>query len=183
MSKSLVCSFWLLQISVRIKQLSWRHNWGTSNSNQESQRKLKASPFLVRQRQRAISTYFYIYLYIRKLPLVFIHFTHHCSLPPQRGCLNFFFRTLWIQSLSWQLSELGLTRKLKYFPSSSYQETMCQTRWNQLSILGRFTTIPPMLREAMLTLTSHAPGSVNLGCSPKEQLPGKAGQDFHPALW
>lgn len=56
----------------------------------------------------------------------------HSSLPapPEPSCLNFSFRTQWILSLSWQLSKLSLTRKLKHFPSSSYQETMCQTRWN-----------------------------------------------------
>lgn len=83
--------FWLLQISVRIEQLSptWRHNWGTSNSNQESLRKLKASPFFVRQRQRDISTYFYICPYFRILPLVFSHFTHHCSLPAFPGPCGF----------------------------------------------------------------------------------------------
>lgn len=82
---------------------------------------------------RAKETYPYTFdvcLYFGKLLLVSSHFTVHCLLPPQPGCLNFFFRTLWIQSFSWQLSKLGLTRKLKYFPRSSYQETMCQTRWN-----------------------------------------------------
>lgn len=98
------------------------------NQTQTGEKKLR---FSLSGRAKGTFPYiFHVRLYFGKLPLVSSHFAGRRLLPPQPGCWNFFFRTLRIQSLSRQLRRLSLTRKLKYFPSSSYQETMCQTRWN-----------------------------------------------------
>lgn len=93
-NKSLVCSFWLLQISVRIKQLSWRHNWGISNSNQESQRKLKASPFSC---QAETKRYFHILLHLSVLQKVApgVQPFHTSLFPPSTAWLfKFLFQDL-----------------------------------------------------------------------------------------
>lgn len=84
----------------------------------------KVPSFFVRQSQSHLASPFsHVCLYFSAQPF-------HSSLPtpPEPSCLNFSFRSQQILSLSQQLSKLSLTRKLKHFPSSSYQETMRQTR-------------------------------------------------------
>lgn len=88
-NKSIVYSFWLLQVSVRIKQLSptWRHSWGTTNSNQESQRKLKASETKI--------IYFHILSHVSVLQKVAPGVqTFHTSLfpPSTAGLFEFLFQ-------------------------------------------------------------------------------------------